>query len=232
MKKVLYFSLMMMLVFCVSGCGSEKSKINSDSKLVAAKKTMIENLNNYSYDVKMTAKTGYVDVTANMSCTDDRKNQIGHCSMSTYGVETEEYFDYKNMVVYSKMTTAFGGDSSNGKWISAKYNGGNTNTWLNLNDYVFNIAEESKDGGTYYTGTIDSKKLAAAMSEMNSDVGTSNIVSDDINIRVFVNSSNYIEKMTFTIEIMGIEEMVEINYKEFNTSDDIVIPSEAIKSQS
>ncbi len=65
------------------------------------------------------------------------------------------------------------------------------------------------------------------MSQMNSDVDTSNIVSGDINISVFINSSNYIEKMSFTIEIMGIEEEVEINYKGFNISGDIVIPSEA-----
>lgn len=61
------------------------------------------------------------------------------------------------------------------------------------------------------------------MSQLDSDVDTSNIVSDHINIRVFINSSNYIENMSFTIEIMGIEEEVEINYKGFNTSGDIVI---------
>ena len=33
--------------------------------------------------------------------------------------------------------------------------------------------------------------------------------------------------MSFTLEIMGIKEEVEINYKEFNTSGDIVIPSDA-----
>lgn len=227
MKKILYFSLIALLVICVSGCGKEENKINSDSKLASAKKIMTENLNNYSYDVVMTTKTGIMDVTTNMNCKDDRKNQISYCSTSTYGVETEDYTDYKNKVNYSKVTVAFGGDSSNGKWTTTKYNGGETNSWINLNDYIFNITEESRDGGTYYTGTIDSKKLAAAMSQIDSDVDTSNIVSDDIDITVFINSSNYIEKMSFTIEIMGIEEEVEINYKRFNTSGDIVIPSEA-----
>lgn len=226
MKKILYFSLIALLMICVSGCGNEENKINSDSKLVAAKKVMTENLNNYSYDVVMTTKTGIMDVTTNMSCKDDRKNQIGYCSTSTYGVKTEEYIDYKNKTNYSKVTTAFGGNSSNGKWTTTKYSGEDTNTWINLNDYIFNITEESRNGGTYYTGTIDSKKLAAAMSQVDSDVDTSNIVSDDIDISVFINSSNYIEKMSFTIEIMGIEEEVEINYKGFNTSGDIVIPSE------
>lgn len=227
MKKILYFSLIALLVVFVSGCGNEDNKINSDSKLVSAKKVMTENLNNYSYDVEITTKTGIIDVTTNMSCKDDRKNEISYCSTSTYGVETEEYIDYKNKTTYSKVTVPFGGDSSNGQWTSTKYSGGDTNTWINLNDYIFNIKEESRDGGTYYTGTIDSKKLAAAVSQVDSDVDTSNIVSDDIDISVFVNSSNYIEKMSFTLEIMGIEEVVEINYKGFNTSGDVVIPSEA-----
>lgn len=227
MKKILYFSLIALLVIFVSGCGKEENKINSDSKLAAAKKVMTENLNNYSYEVVMTTKTGIIDVTTNMSCKDDRKNQISYCLTSTYGVKTEDYIDYKNQINYSKVTSTFGGDSSNGKWTTTKYKGSDTNSWINLNDYIFDIAEESRDDGTYYTGTIDSKKLAAAMSQLDSDVDTSNIVSDDINISVFINSSNYIENMSFTIEIMGIEEEVEINYKGFNTSGDIVIPSEA-----
>lgn len=230
MKKILYFSLIVLLVICISGCGKEENKINSNSELATAKRVMTENLNNYSYDVVMTAKTGIIDVTTNMSCKEDRKNQISYCETSTYGVKIEEYVDYKNQIYYSKTTAAFGGDSSNGKWTTSKYTSGDTNTWINLNDYIFDITEERKDGGTYYTGTIDSKKLTTAMSQIDSDVDTSNIVSDDIDIRVFVNSSNYIEKMSFTIEIMGIEEVVEINYKEFNTSGDIIIPSEAKES--
>lgn len=227
MKKILYFSLIVLFAICLSGCGKENNVINTDSKLSAAKKVMTENLNNYSYDVKITTKTGIMDVTTNMSCKEDRKNKISYCYTSTYGVETEEYIDYKNNKTYSKITVAFGGDSNNGKWTSSKFNGGETNTWVNLSDYIFDLSEESRDGGTYYTGTIDSKKLAAAMSQVDSDVDTSSVVSDDINISVFVNSSNYIEKMSFTIEIMGIEEVVEINYKGFNQSGDIVIPSEA-----
>ena len=44
---------------------------------------------------------------------------------------------------------------------------------------------------------------------------------------MFVNSSNYIEKMSFTMTIMGIEEVVEISYRDFNESGNIVIPVEA-----
>ncbi len=136
MKKILYFALMTLLVVCVSGYDKVENRINSDSKLSAAKKVMTENLNNYSYDVVMTAKTEIMDVTTNMSCRDDRKDQVSYCSTSTYGVETEDYTDYKNKINYSKVTVAFGGDSSNGKWATTKYNGGETNSWINLNDYI------------------------------------------------------------------------------------------------
>lgn len=64
------------------------------------------------------------------------------------------------------------------------------------------------------------------MSQVDSDINMSNVVSNDINISAFVNSLNYIEKMSFTIEIIGIEEVVEINYKEFKQSGNVVIPEE------
>ena len=225
MKRILYIFLATLFVTCISGCGKEENQINSDSKLFAAKMFMIENLDNYSYDVEIIAKTGFMDVTTNMNCKDDRKNQISYCSTSVYGVETEEYVDYKNKKIYSKVTSLFG-DSSNGKWTSTKYKGGDTNTWINLNNYIFDIKQETREDGTYYTGTINSKKLATAISQVDSNVDISNMVSDDIDISVFINSSNYIEKMSFTIQIMGIEELVEISFRGFNTSGDIVIPSE------
>lgn len=204
MKKILYSIICILALSCLTGCGSEETKINRNSQLASAKEVMVNNLNNYSYDVSITVDTGIIPVSTTMNCKDDRKNQISYCSTSTYGVETEEYVDYKNKISYSKVTTLYGGDSSNGKWTSTKYSGGDTNTWLNLNDYIFNLKEESKNGGTYYTGTIDSKKLGNAISQ-TTDTDTSDIVSEDIEISVFVNSSNYIEKMSFTIEIMGIE---------------------------
>ena len=227
MKKLFSIFGVVLIILCISGCTKKSETINTNSKLAAAKKAMTENLNNYSYDVKLITKTGFMDITTNMNCKDDRRNKISYCKTSTYGVNTEEYIDYNNKKTYSKVTVAFGGDSSNGKWTSTKYSGENTNSWINLNDYVFNLKEENKNGGTYYTGTIDSKKLASAVSQIDTDVDTSNVVSDDINISVFVNSSNYIENMSFVMEIMGIEMEVEITYKDFNKTGDIKIPAEA-----
>ena len=225
MKKILYLFLITLIVICTSGC-SKEFKINSDSKLAEAKRIMNNNLNNYSYDVKMITKAGFMNVTTNMRCKDDRKNKINYCITSTYGVNNEEYIDYQNKIVYSKASVTLVEDATSGRWTSSKYTGGDSNTWINLNDYIFNLTEEKKDGGTYYKGTINSQKLVEAIAQIDTDIDISNIVSDDIDISVFINLSNYIESMSFTIEIMGIEELVEINYRDFNTSGDIVIPSE------
>lgn len=227
MKKTLYLICTIMLLICITGCGSTEAKINKDSKLASVKEVMMKDLNNYEYDVEITINTGIMPVTITMNCKDDRTNQNTYCYTSTYGVSTEEYVDYKNKITYSKVTAAYGGDSNNGKWTSSKHSGGNANTWLNLNDYIFNIKEENRDGGTYYTGTIDSKKVGSAISKVSEGVDPSKIVSDDIDITVFVNSSNYIEQMSFKMKIMGIEEVVKINYKNYNNSINVVIPDVA-----
>ncbi len=226
MKKIVYIFLITILMFCISGCKKEENKINTDSKIAVAKKNMMESLDNYSYDIELTTKTGIMDIKVNMKCKEDIKNKVSYCLTSTYGVKTEEYIDYENQKNYSKVTTAFGENSDNDKWTTSKYSGENTNTWINLNDYIFNLTEEKQENGTYYKGTIDSKKLVNAILKINSDIDISKVVNDDIEVNVFVNSSNYIEKMSCTIKVMGIEEELEINYKDFNTSGDIVIPTE------
>lgn len=225
-KKIFSLIIVAILLISSTGCDSSESKINSNSQLASAKKIMMENLNNFSYEASITVKTGIMDVTTTMDCKEDRQNQIGYCSSSTMGVQTEEYFDYKNMIDYTRTYSPYSSDASNGVWQKTKIENNNTNSWLNLNDYIFNITEESKNGGVYYTGTIDSKKLAAAMSTVKSDIDMKKIVSDDINIAVFVNSSGYIEQMSFDMEIMGIDEVVEVNFSGFNTTGIISIPTE------
>ena len=225
MKKIKILFVILIAMICFTGCG-KKDATNTTSKIVAAKNQMLHNLKNYSYDVKITTKTGFFDVTTNMNCKDDSANKIAYCYTSTMGVKTEEYIDYANKMEYSKVTTLYGNDGNNGKWTKTKLNGSSSNTWVNLSDYIFNLTEESKNGGTYYTGTIDSKKLAKAMAQSDSNIDLNKVVSDDIDIEVFINSSNYIETMNFSIEIMGIKEYVEVTFKNFNTSGTITIPSE------
>lgn len=225
MKKIAYIVICIFALSCLTGCNFFKDKVNKGSKLALAKEIMTEQLNNFSYDVEITVNTGFFPVTTSMNCKEDRKNEVSHCITSTYGVETEEYIDYKNKTTYSKITTLFGESSSNGNWSRAKYYGENTNTWLNLNDYIFDLKEEEKDGGVYYSGTINSMKLANAISQ-TTDSEMGEVVNEDISISVFVNSLNYIEQMSFEIEIMGIKETVEIKYKNYNTSGNIIIPEE------
>lgn len=64
------------------------------------------------------------------------------------------------------------------------------------------------------------------MSSTDSNVSVDKIVSKDIDIEVFVNSSNYIESMNYSIEIAGINEYVEIKVKDYNTSGMVEIPTE------
>ena len=225
LKNILFSISIFCLVINMSGCGKENNKINSDSELVAVKEKMIDDLNNFSYHADITIKTKYMDVSTIMDCKEDRKNQTGYCTTSNIGVKQEIYNDYKNGIEYSMIYSPYSNDSSNGVWKKSKKEKSTTNSWLNLSDYIFNLTEEEKDGGIYYTGTIDSKKLSQAISEVKSDVNASKSISEDIDITVFVNASGYIEKISFDMEIMGMEEVVEITYSDFNSTESITIPA-------
>ncbi len=222
MRKFKFLFVIALAMLCLVGCGKSDKK-NTDSKLAKAKEAMVSSLKNYSYDVEMTANMGFMDVSTEMNCKSDNVNQIVYCTSNTMGVETEQYIDYKNKVDYSKVTSAYG--YGNSDWTKTKLDSNVSNSWLDMSDYIFNLTEESKNGGTYYKGTIDSKKLAKAMSQADSSTNYDDVISGDIDIEVFINSSNYIETMNFTMEVMGISEYVEITFKDFNTSGSITIPS-------
>ena len=214
----------LLLVFnliLLTGCNKQE-KVNKDSKIANVKNQMINNLDNYSYKVKIITKTGFVDVETNMDCREDLKNKLSYCHTSTIGVDTYEYTDYKNKASYSKVDTLYGSEG----WKKSKISVDNKNSWINLSDNIFDLQEESVDGGTIYKGTISSKKLASIMQQVDTKINVNKIISKDINIEVFVNSSNYIETMNFTLEVLGIEEIVEIQYVDYNTSGDIELPKE------
>ena len=223
MKRIFSLFVLIVILVGITGCGS-KEKINKDSELVKARDTMVNGLDNFSYTAKIVAKTGFIDVTTTMNCKEDSKNKMGYCTSSTYGVTTEEYYDYGKGKTYTKIYSPF--DASSGEWTSSSLGNSSTNSWLNLNDYIFDIKEEQQGTSKLYTGVISSKKLATAMSQADSSIDTSNIVSSDINISILVNSSNYIEKMNFEMEIMGFEEIVEIEFGNYNTAGSITIPAE------
>lgn len=223
MRKFKFLAVIALVMLCLVGCGKSDKK-NNDSKLVKAKENMVSNLKNYSYDMKATVNMGFMDVSTEMNCKSDNVNKIVYCTSETMDVETEQYIDYKNKMDYSKITTAYGYGENDGEWTKTKLSS-NVSNWLDMSDYVFNLSEESRNGGTYYKGTIDSKKIAASLAQTDSSIDYDKIISKDIDIEIFVNSSNYIEKMNFTMEVMGVSEYVEVTFKDFNESGSITIPS-------
>lgn len=229
-KKTTYIIFILFISLMVVGCNSKEKK-NSNSKLAEAKRLMNNNLENFSYDVNITMKTDFGDTTTKMNCKEDQKNEIAYCSLSTFGVQTKEYFDYKNKVMYTYVYSPYSASASNGIWTKKTINESSTSNWLNLSDYIYDLKEESRDGGMYYTGTIDSKKLASAMATTNSNVNMNNLVSEDIKIAVLVNKSGYIEQMSFDIKIMGVQESVDIRYHDYNTSGSLDIPKEVISNK-
>ena len=219
MKKVLFILFGIVLL---TGCGS--SSVNTDSKLYKIKNNMLSEVDNYSYDVVMTSETGFIDVDTTMSCKNDNKNKVVYCYSSTFGVETEEYIDFNSKYDYSKVTTLYGGAESNGKWTKKKLGNVDDNSYLSLSDYVYDLTESQVDGGILYKGVIDSKKLVSAQND--SSININDVIGDDIEIEIFVNSSNYIESMKYSMEVMGINQRVSINFNNFNTTGDVSIPSD------
>lgn len=220
MKK--YLIVLILVMLCLVGCGKKDGKINSDSPLAKAKSQMMSNLKNYNYDVTMVTESSFMDIETTMNCTDDLANKLTYCSTSTFGVEQESYYDYNKKVSYTKTTSVYGYGSQD--WTKTKLNN-NTNTWLDLSDYVYDLKSESRNGGTYYTGVIDGKKLAASLSQTDSNANYDSIVGSDINIEIFVNSKNYIETLNFDMEIMGMKETVKVKFKDYNSAGSVKLPS-------
>ena len=152
---------------------------------------------------------------------------INYCTSSTYGVVTEEYVDYKNKMIYSRVTNPYDTSSENGKWSKTKYTGATNNSYVGLGNFVKNIEKTTKMDGTYYSGTIDSKKLIGIMDSMTGDDNASSIIGGDIDITMFVNNSNYLEETKFKMTIAGIDEEATVKYRNYNTSGSLEIPKDA-----
>ena len=201
--------------------GNNDNKKPEKNDLNSAKVAM-ENLKNYSYDVKMIAKTGYMDIETTMNCKEDRESKITYCSSSTMGVDTESYLDYANGYEYSKVSSMFYSDSD--EWTKVKISQTTSNSWIDMSSYLSNVNEERVNGGVVYKGKIDGSKISDALASTESDY--SGMVSGDINIEMFVNSNNYIESINFTMYVMGMEEVVEVRFKDFNETGTISLPAE------
>lgn len=223
-----YFKVLMVLMLCIllSGCGD---KINKDSAIYKAKENMLNNVDNYNMDISITVLTDFGNVDSKMNCTEDRKNEITYCKSSTLGVGTEDYTDSKNKYSYSKVYDDYGMTTS--EWTKTKLAEVNTDQWLGLNDYVFDLNEEEVENGTKYSGNIELKKLLGMLENMDLPIDALKILNKDIPVEVVVDNDNYIDSMKFSINLMGIEMMVEIDYKDYNTAGEVVIPEEALNAK-
>jgi outer membrane lipoprotein-sorting protein len=222
MKKYLTLAVCAMLsVLVITGCGSKKEDKKKDDALETFKtvKEKMAKLDNYDYEAVMVIESGFMDVETTMTCKDDRVNKITHCTSSTMGMETEEYLDYGNQIDYSR---SFGSD-----WTKTKVNVQNSNSdsYLTLGDYLTDYKEENKDGGKLITGKIPSSKISEALAQSGSE-DYSSMISNDIDLSIFVNKDGYMEKVYFTIEVMGMKENVTVTFKNFNTAGSIELPAE------
>ena len=62
------------------------------------------------------------------------------------------------------------------------------------------------------------------MSKADSTLRFNNFIKKDVPITVFINSSNYIEYMSFEIEAFDIKQKVTVKYTNFNQAGNISIP--------
>lgn len=223
-----YLKILLILMLCIvlSGCGD---KVNKDSALYKAKENMVDNVDNYNMDINITVVTDFGNVDVDMNCHEDRKNEITHCKSNTLGVGTEDYTDNKNKYSYSKVYDDYG--MTVNEWTKTKLQDVKTDQWLGLNDYIFDLKEESAPNGTKYTGIIELKKLLGMLENMDLPIDALKILNKDIEVEVVVDNENYIDTMKFNFNLMGIDMIVEIDYNDYNNAGDIVIPEEVLNAK-
>lgn len=221
-KKILVLLVCSLLL--VTGCG--KDKINTTGKAYLAKENMLK-LDNLAYDVKLTTKVMDQDVTINMDCKQDIKNKRDYCKLDAIGIKNEMYTDYANKYSYTRVDTSsvIGSTTEDNKWVKSKITTVG-NSWLNIANYIFNETKEEKDGNTIYRGTINTKKLTKALTQMNTkSINFGGLMSKDIPIEVVIDSNNYIKKINFELEIIGVKEVVNVTYKDYNSAGDVTLPN-------
>lgn len=229
-KKVLLVVMITIFIVTLSGCGSKNGEgKKKESEVSKIKDNMLNNLDNFAISATITTQTGIVDVSVDVNCIKDNKNQIEYCKTSTLGIiEMEQYLDYKNKKEVSKTTSLFGGDENNGKWVTQKYNTSSSisDSWLNINDYLSNLEVTEQNGGKLYKGKISTEKLnnAISKSDAGSKINTKGS-NKDVPIEIFINSNGYIETINTEFEFAGMKEIIEIKYSNYNTAGSLSMPN-------
>lgn len=210
-----------MSMCCICGCSLFEEETNSGSDVALASSGMINDLTGYSYTVTSVLETGIMDMETTTTCNEDRVNKTAYCETSAYGTEEYVYYDYANGKMYQSYSTILG---SSNEWTTYSVEFVNeSNSFLNLGDYVFDLEKTETSEGTLYTGIIDSKKLAEATSEVESDISASDVISSDIEISILVNESGYIQSIDYELDVLGMTSKVNVVFSNFNSVNSIII---------
>ena len=227
-KPVISLGLVCILTIVITGCNLFRKDTITDTEVSRTKNSMNDKLNNYSIDVTITSQTPVADVDITMHCIEDNKNKIEYCKMSTLGIiETEQYIDYNNNKSYIKSNSLLKDDDNKDKWVIDEFKDKKySNPWIDLNDYLRDIKVENSNGGKLYKGTIGVKKLTSAISKTDkaSNIKIPSLDNKAIPIEVFINKDGYIEYANTSFKFVGIKEVINIKYSNYNSNKDLVLP--------
>ena len=91
------------------------------------------------------------------------------------------------------------------------------------------VEESEENGFKKYFGKISLSKINESLGKI-SNTKISDTVNVSVPIYYLVNDKNYIVKLVCSLDVAGQSENIEVNYSNFNGSNDIVIPSDALNS--
>lgn len=212
-------------VFIIKNIITEKNK---DKALIKVKENMAEKLNNFSYNAVVNIGAYGVKLDVNLNCKEDRVNRLGYCEMQSNVVNLEEYLDYNNKVTYTK-TNLLTNDAFQWQKESEK-NMTEFTPILGTLDNIIIEKKEKQENGILYTGYIKGKSLSNIFDVINKATSNKFNISSffrrKIPVTVFVNNDNYVEKVSFSINVLGVDVNSEINFNNFNTTPSISLPEE------
>lgn len=222
-KNIKYLAILI-LCLCLTGCFNKKS-IVADNPLAKIKKEMLKDVRNYSYDVSVkvndTNKQRKYDIL--MECNNDLVNKTGYCLTHNSEYNYEKYVNYKNRNTYSRII--YLANNNTLPWEkNNKYSNTNINHFLNIVDNIKNIEKVDEDDGTYYTGKISDKRLAGIVAEADQDINTDYLYGKLIPINIYIDVNGNILKISSEFTYDNITDIVEIVFKNFNETENVIIP--------
>lgn len=199
-----------------------KNAVNSSGKLVT-----------FDYDAIITVQIAGTSYKTTQDCKQDTKKNLSYCvtnSMDIYKIE--EYKDYNNKVVYTKNNSSLVNTGDSG-WTKGTLNDKDsnfkTNNFFTLSNFMTDVEESEENGFKKYFGKISLSKINESLGKI-SNTKISDTVNVSVPIYYLVNDKNYIVKLVCSLDVAGQSENIEVNYSNFNGSNDIVIPSDALNS--